>query len=51
MKLQHIPQPKVQYNHQIENKVAVNNFWQLLAELSVIFLEMIENNTAKWVLL
>ena len=30
MKLQDTPQPKVQYNHQIENKVATINFWQLL---------------------
>ena len=30
MKLQNIPQPKVQYNQQIENKVAIINFWQLL---------------------
>ena len=28
MKLQDIPQSKVQYNHQIENKVAIINFWQ-----------------------
>ena len=31
MKLQDIPQPKVQYNHQIENMVAIINFWQLFA--------------------
>ena len=30
MKLQDVPQPPVQYNHQIENKVAIINFWQLL---------------------
>ena len=30
MKLQDIPQPKVQYKHQIENKAAIINFWQLL---------------------
>ena len=30
MKLQDIPQSKVQYNHQIENKVAIINFRQLL---------------------
>ena len=30
MKLQYIPQPKVQYNHQLANKVAVINFWQFL---------------------
>ena len=30
MKLQDIPQPKVQYNHQIENNVAIINFRQLL---------------------
>ena len=29
-KLQDIPQPKVQCNHQSENKVAIINFWQLL---------------------
>ena len=32
MKLQGIPQPKVQYNHEIENKVANINFWQLLVK-------------------
>ena len=41
MKLQDIPQPKDQYNHQIENKVAIMNFGHLI----------IENHTAKWVLL
>ena len=51
MKLQDFPQPKVQYNHQIENNVAIINFWQLFAELLVIFLEIIENHTAKWLLL
>ena len=51
MNLQDIPQPKVQYNHQIENKVAIINFGHLFAELLVIFLEIIENHTAKWVLL
>ena len=30
MKLQDIPQPKVQKNHQIENKVAIINFRHLL---------------------
>ena len=30
MKLQDIPQPKVQHNHQIGIKVAIINFWQLL---------------------
>ena len=50
MKLQDIPQPKVQYNHQIENKVA-NQFWASFAELMVIFLEVIENHTPKWILL
>ena len=30
MKLQDIPQPKVQYNHQIENKVAIIIFGHLL---------------------
>ena len=30
MKLQDIPQLPVQHNHQIENKVAIINFWQLL---------------------
>ena len=29
MKLQDIPQPKVQYNHQIENKVAIINYEHL----------------------
>ena len=29
-KLQYILQPKVQCNHQSENKVAIINFWQLL---------------------
>ena len=51
MKLQDIPQLKVQYNHQIENKVAIINFWQLLLIYSVIFLEIIENHTAKWEML
>ena len=52
MKLQDIPQPKVQYTHQIENKVAIISFWQLWLNYSeVIFLEIIENHTAKWVLL
>ena len=32
MKLPDIPQPKVQYNHQIENKAAFVNFWQLLLD-------------------
>ena len=30
MKLQDIPQAKVQYNHQIENKVEIINFEHLL---------------------
>ena len=30
MKLRDIPQPKVQGNHQIENKVAIIDIWQLL---------------------
>ena len=30
MKLQDMPQSKVQNNHQIENKVAIINFLQLL---------------------
>ena len=30
MKLQDIPQPKVQQNHQIQNKVAIINFGHLL---------------------
>ena len=33
MKLQDILQSKVQYNHQIENKVAIINFWQLLLNI------------------
>ena len=33
MKSQDIPQPKVKYNHQIENKVAIINFWQLLLNI------------------
>ena len=47
MKLQDIPQPKVQYNHQIENKVAISKFLAAFAELLVIFLELIKNHTAK----
>ena len=30
MKLQDIPESKVQYNHQIENNVAIINFGDLL---------------------
>ena len=48
MKLQAIPQPKVQYNHQIENN---HQFLAAFAELLVFFLEIIEDHTAKWVLL
>ena len=47
MKLQVIPQPKVQYNQQIEN----NHHCLAAFELLVIFLELIKNQTAKWVLL
>ena len=47
MKLQDIPQPKVQYNHQNENMAAIINFWQLVALLLVIVLETIKNHTAK----
>ena len=32
MKLQDISQPKVQNNHQIENKVAMIIFWQLFLD-------------------
>ena len=50
MKLQDIPQPKVQYNHQIKNKVAIINFGSFCWIIGV-FLEITENHTAKWVLL
>ena len=46
MKLQDIPQPKVQYNHQIENKVAIINFghvllnyWYFFSKYSKIILQ------------
>ena len=30
MKIPNNPQPNAQYNHQIENKVAIIDFWQFL---------------------
>ena len=51
MKLQDIPQPKVQYNHQIENKGAIINFEHLLLKYWQFFLGMVENHTSKWILL
>ena len=51
MKLQDISQQKVQYNHQIENKVAIIMFWQLLLNYWLIFLEILKNHPAKWVLI
>ena len=50
MKLQDIRQPKVQYNHKTEHNIASIHFWQTLVNYWYFF-EIIENHTAKWVLL
>ena len=50
MKLQDKPQPKVFYNRQSENKIAIINK-AAFAEILVILLEITETHTANWVLL